>query len=55
MLVKYKEEVSRPIEEALEFMRRIEAQLNMLAGGNSPLRIFNGATGITPSFCVLEI
>ncbi|PPS08433.1 hypothetical protein GOBAR_AA12213 [Gossypium barbadense] len=39
MLVKYREELTRPILEAWDFMRRIEAQLNML--GNGPVRIFN--------------
>ena len=42
MLVKYREELTRPIQEALDFMRRIEAQLNMLS--NSPVRIFNSGT-----------
>ncbi|XP_016165759.2 homeobox protein knotted-1-like 2 [Arachis ipaensis] len=40
MLVKYREELSRPIQEAMDFMRRIETQLNMLSNG--PLRIFSG-------------
>ncbi|GMI91059.1 BREVIPEDICELLUS, KNOTTED-like from Arabidopsis thaliana, BREVIPEDICELLUS 1 [Hibiscus trionum] len=39
MLVKYREEVTRPVQEALDFMRRIEAQLNMLS--ITPVRIFN--------------
>lgn len=39
MLVKYKNELTRPIQEAVEFMRRIEKQLNMLT--NDPVRIFN--------------
>ncbi|GMI77291.1 BREVIPEDICELLUS, KNOTTED-like from Arabidopsis thaliana, BREVIPEDICELLUS 1 [Hibiscus trionum] len=39
MLVKYREELTRPIQEAWDFMRRIETQLNML--GNGPVRIFN--------------
>ena len=42
MLVKYREELTRPIQEALDFMRRIEAQLNMLS--NVPVRIFNSGT-----------
>lgn len=33
MLVKYREELTRPVEEAMEFMRRIEAQLNVLSNG----------------------
>ncbi|KAE8659197.1 Homeobox protein knotted-1-like 1 [Hibiscus syriacus] len=39
LLVKYREELTRPIQEALDFMRRIEAQLNILS--NTPVRIFN--------------
>lgn len=38
MLVKYREELTRPIQEAMDFMRRIETQLNTLCNG--PLRIF---------------
>ncbi|CAK8569805.1 unnamed protein product [Lathyrus sativus] len=38
MLVKYREELTRPIQEAMDFMRRIETQLNMLCNG--PIRIF---------------
>ncbi|XP_060199251.1 homeotic protein knotted-1 isoform X2 [Lycium barbarum] len=30
MLVKYREELTRPLQEAMEFMRKIETQLNML-------------------------
>ncbi|KAJ7958316.1 Homeobox protein knotted-1-like 1 [Quillaja saponaria] len=33
MLVKYREELTRPIQEAMDFMRRIETQLNMLSNG----------------------
>ncbi|KAK4782517.1 hypothetical protein SAY86_016619 [Trapa natans] len=39
MLVKYREELTRPLQEAMDFMRRIEAQLNILSNG--PVRIFN--------------
>ncbi|CAK9317387.1 unnamed protein product [Citrullus colocynthis] len=39
MLVKYREELSRPIQEAMDFMRRIESQLTSLCNG--PVRIFN--------------
>lgn len=39
MLVKYREELTRPIQEAMDFMRRIETQLNMLCNG--PVRIFS--------------
>lgn len=38
MLVKYREELTRPLQEATDFMRRIESQLNMLSNG--PVRIF---------------
>ncbi|PIN05745.1 Transcription factor MEIS1 [Handroanthus impetiginosus] len=39
MLVKYREELTRPLQESMEFMRRIETQLNLLADG--PVPIFN--------------
>ncbi|CAH9053545.1 unnamed protein product [Cuscuta europaea] len=39
MLVKCGEELARPFQEAMEFMRRIESQLNVLCDG--PVRIFN--------------
>ncbi|XP_073314786.1 homeotic protein knotted-1-like [Primulina huaijiensis] len=39
MLVKYREELTRPLQEAMEFMRRIESQLNMIT--NCPARILN--------------
>ncbi|KAG8369148.1 hypothetical protein BUALT_Bualt15G0121200 [Buddleja alternifolia] len=42
MLVKYREELTRPLQEAMDFMRRIETQLNML--NNGPVRIFNSGT-----------
>ncbi|KAL4566159.1 hypothetical protein LXL04_030269 [Taraxacum kok-saghyz] len=35
MLVKYKEELTRPIQEATEFMRRIESQLSTLTISSS--------------------
>ncbi|XP_052200805.1 homeotic protein knotted-1-like [Diospyros lotus] len=38
MLMKYRDELARPLQEAMEFMRRIESQLNMLSNG--PMRIF---------------
>ncbi|KAK4387635.1 Homeotic protein knotted-1 [Sesamum angolense] len=44
MLVKYREELTRPLQEAMEFMRRIETQLNMLT--SDPVRIFNSGTSI---------
>ncbi|KAK6940321.1 ELK domain [Dillenia turbinata] len=39
ILVKYREELTRPLQEAMDFMRRIESQLNILSPG--PARIFN--------------
>lgn len=33
MLVKYREELTRPIDEAMEFLKRVEAQLDSIAGG----------------------
>jgi hypothetical protein len=33
MLVKYREELTRPIDEAMEFLKRVEAQLDCIAGG----------------------
>ncbi|XP_078442445.1 homeobox protein knotted-1-like 2 [Wolffia australiana] len=35
MLVKYKEELTRPINEAMDFLRRLESQLNALTSGSS--------------------
>ncbi|KAK1406690.1 hypothetical protein QVD17_38298 [Tagetes erecta] len=35
MLIKYKEELSRPMQEAMEFMRRIESQLSTLTISSS--------------------
>ncbi|KAK9163564.1 hypothetical protein Syun_004466 [Stephania yunnanensis] len=39
MLVKYREELARPLQEAMEFMRRIESQLRTLTDG--PIRILS--------------
>ncbi|PIA25029.1 hypothetical protein AQUCO_13300021v1 [Aquilegia coerulea] len=38
MLAKYREELTRPLHEAMEFMRRIEEQLKSIS--NEPLHIF---------------
>lgn len=46
MLVKYREELTRPLQEAKDFMRRIESQLNMLSNG--PVRIFPSGTPFFP-------
>lgn len=53
MLVKYREELTRPLQEATEFMRRIETQLNMLSTG--PLRIFSSGTFIFSLYIYLYI
>uniref|UniRef100_A0A803N2I1 Uncharacterized protein n=1 Tax=Chenopodium quinoa TaxID=63459 RepID=A0A803N2I1_CHEQI len=42
MLVKYREELTRPVQEAMDFMRRIEAQLNVL--GNGRVSVFSTGT-----------
>uniref|UniRef100_J3MIC7 Homeobox domain-containing protein n=1 Tax=Oryza brachyantha TaxID=4533 RepID=J3MIC7_ORYBR len=36
MLSKYREELTRPIDEAMEFLKRVEAQLDTIAGGGGP-------------------
>ncbi|KAG0464878.1 hypothetical protein HPP92_019042 [Vanilla planifolia] len=33
MLVKYKEELTRPVQEAMEFLKKVETQLNSLTNG----------------------
>lgn len=40
MLVKYREELARPLEEAMDFLRRVESQLNTLTNGSA--RVFSG-------------
>ncbi|KAL4181310.1 hypothetical protein AMTRI_Chr12g236610 [Amborella trichopoda] len=39
MLVKYREELTRPIQEATEFLRRIESELNSISNGS--VRLFS--------------
>ncbi|XP_042449672.1 homeobox protein knotted-1-like 6 isoform X1 [Zingiber officinale] len=39
MLVKYREELTRPLQEAMEFFRRVESQLNSLSLSDASLRI----------------
>ncbi|MQM01423.1 hypothetical protein Taro_034170 [Colocasia esculenta] len=39
MLVKYREELARPLEEAMDFLRRVESQLNTLTNGST--RVFS--------------
>nr|QFR35778.1 knotted1 [Chandrasekharania keralensis] len=38
MLVKFREELTRPLQEAMEFMRRVESQLNSLSVSGISLR-----------------
>jgi hypothetical protein len=38
MLVKFTEELTRPLQEALEFMTRVESQLNSLSISGRSLR-----------------
>lgn len=40
MLVKYREELTRPMQEAMDFLRRVESQLNSLTNGS--FRIISG-------------
>ncbi|KAK7311401.1 hypothetical protein RJT34_09531 [Clitoria ternatea] len=47
MLVKYREELTRPIQEAMDFMRTIETQLNVLCNGT--VRIFSAYENIDSS------
>ncbi|KAE8796574.1 knotted 1 [Hordeum vulgare] len=45
MLAKYREELTRPIEEAMEFLKRVEAQLDSITGGghgSAPLSLAAG-------------
>ncbi|KAJ8638230.1 hypothetical protein MRB53_012497 [Persea americana] len=35
MLVKYREELTRPLQEAMDFMKRVESQLMMLTNGSA--------------------
>lgn len=49
MLVKYREELTRPVQEAMDFMRKIEAQLNVI--GNGRVSVFStGKLHLVPIF-----
>ncbi|KAI7730956.1 hypothetical protein M8C21_002543 [Ambrosia artemisiifolia] len=48
MLIKYKEELTRPIQEAMEFMRRIESQLSTLTISSSSSSPAGGRMFISP-------
>ncbi|KAL8154068.1 hypothetical protein V2J09_011828 [Rumex salicifolius] len=41
MLIKYREEITRPVQEAMEFMRNIESQLNIITNGRIRLQYPN--------------
>ncbi|KAJ8493021.1 hypothetical protein OPV22_014742 [Ensete ventricosum] len=41
MLVKYREELSRPLQEAMEFLGRMESQLNSISDNSGSLRIIS--------------
>ncbi|PWA56522.1 Homeobox, conserved site-containing protein [Artemisia annua] len=63
MLIKYKEELTRPIQEAMEFMRRIESQLSTLTISSSTSaatdhdhpRIFVSPVGAKVLFLIFTI
>lgn len=42
MLVKYREELTRPLQEAMDFLRRVESQLSSLTHG-ATASIFSNA------------
>ncbi|PKA49689.1 Homeobox protein knotted-1-like 6 [Apostasia shenzhenica] len=42
MLVKYREELARPLDEAADFLRRVESQLNSVTGGSPRLHCSAG-------------
>ncbi|RRT58762.1 hypothetical protein B296_00008236 [Ensete ventricosum] len=47
MLVKYREELTRPLQEAMEFLRMVEAQLNSLSLTDGSLRILSAGRANT--------
>ncbi|RWR73982.1 homeobox protein knotted-1-like protein 2 [Cinnamomum micranthum f. kanehirae] len=47
MLVKYRDELTRPLQEAMEFMRRIESQLSTLTNGS--VRVFSSGISLSLS------
>ncbi|URE21358.1 homeobox protein [Musa troglodytarum] len=54
MLVKYREELTRPLQEAMEFLRRVEAQLNSLSLTDGSLRILSaGRANTSFTFCLV--
>ncbi|KAI3820214.1 hypothetical protein L1987_07757 [Smallanthus sonchifolius] len=55
MLIKYKEELTRPIQEAMEFMRRIESQLSTLTISSSSSSSPAGRIFISPDESKCEV
>ncbi|THU59289.1 hypothetical protein C4D60_Mb07t00550 [Musa balbisiana] len=54
MLIKYREELTRPLQEAMEFLRRVEAQLNSLSLTDGSLRILSaGRANTSFTFCLV--
>ncbi|RWW89073.1 hypothetical protein BHE74_00001985 [Ensete ventricosum] len=50
MLVKYREELTRPLQEAMEFLRMVEAQLNSLSLTDGSLRILSAVKSLQLQF-----
>jgi hypothetical protein len=48
MLVKYREELTRPLQEAMEFLRRVETQVNSLSISGRSLRILSSGKETNP-------
>nr|XP_043606521.1 homeotic protein knotted-1 [Erigeron canadensis] len=55
MLIKYKEELTRPIHEAMEFMRRIESQLSTLTISSSSTNASPGRIFVSPDDSKCEV
>ena len=55
-LVKFREELTRPLQEAMEFMRRVESQLNSLSiSGRSLRNILSSGTEIAAPHAPLTL
>ncbi|KAL6012819.1 hypothetical protein ACLOJK_003308 [Asimina triloba] len=52
MLVKYQEELTRPLQEAMDFMKRVESQLNTLTAGS--VRVFSSGEFLQPQHYCFE-
>lgn len=53
MLVKFREELTRPLQEAMEFMRRVESQLDSLSISSRSLRNIL-SSGIKKNRCIYK-